>query len=161
MVWIVSLSFLQLLDGTFGSIVPWGLWFGLFHIPISLLCLPMALAHHLLPFTIHNHHVWNLECLLGQTQVIVSHMHPLSVGSTQVPFLMCTLEIPQKIAAQVLALNFVIWLIFLASLSTMSLSFLFLLLLSILWIFQSYKLNILELLSFLNSLHPYYYFLNI
>ena len=27
------------------------------------------------------------------------------VGSTQVPFLMCTLEIPQKIAAQVLALN--------------------------------------------------------
>ena len=106
MVWIVSLSFLQLLDGTFGSIVPWGLWFGLFHIPISLLCLPMALAHHLLPFTIHNHHVWNLECFLGQTQVIVSHMHPLSVGSTQVPFLMCTLEIPQKIAAQVLALNF-------------------------------------------------------
>ena len=28
------------------------------------------------------------------------------VGSTQVPFQMCTLEIPQKIAAQVLALNF-------------------------------------------------------
>ena len=27
------------------------------------------------------------------------------VGSTQVPFLMCTLEIPPKIAAQVLALN--------------------------------------------------------
>ena len=26
-------------------------------------------------------------------------------GSTQVPFLMCSLEIPQKIAAQVLALN--------------------------------------------------------
>ena len=29
----------------------------------------------------------------------------LTVGSTQVPFLMCTLEIPQKIAAQVLAFN--------------------------------------------------------
>ena len=28
-----------------------------------------------------------------------------SVGNTQVPFLMCTLEIPQKTAAQVLALN--------------------------------------------------------
>ena len=29
-----------------------------------------------------------------------------TVGSTQVPFLMCTLEIPQIIAAQVLPLNF-------------------------------------------------------
>ena len=31
--------------------------------------------------------------------------YALFAGSTQVPFLMCTLEIPQKIAAQVLALN--------------------------------------------------------
>ena len=30
----------------------------------------------------------------------------INVGSTQVPFLACTLEIPQKIAAQVLALDF-------------------------------------------------------
>ena len=29
----------------------------------------------------------------------------LNVGSTQVPFLLCTLEIPQKFAAKVLALN--------------------------------------------------------
>ena len=33
----------------------------------------------------------------------------LSVGSTQVPLLMCTLEIPQKIAAQVLALNLLLF----------------------------------------------------
>ena len=34
------------------------------------------------------------------------HMSKLFVGSTQVPFIMCTLEIPQKISAQDLALNF-------------------------------------------------------
>ena len=34
-----------------------------------------------------------------------SHENASHVGSTQVPFLMCTLEIPQKIPAQVLALN--------------------------------------------------------
>ena len=33
------------------------------------------------------------------------------VGSTQVPFLMCTLEIPQKFAAQVLALNLLLFLL--------------------------------------------------
>ena len=37
--------------------------------------------------------------------VIWRELVGLSVGSTQVPFLMCTLEIPQKIASQVLALN--------------------------------------------------------
>ena len=34
--------------------------------------------------------------------------YPHTVGSSKVPFLMCTLEIPQKIAAQVLALNFLL-----------------------------------------------------
>ena len=34
------------------------------------------------------------------------HVTTTTVGSTQVPFLMCTLEIPQKLAAQDLALNF-------------------------------------------------------
>ena len=32
--------------------------------------------------------------------------------ATQVPFLMCTLEIPQKFAAQVLALNLWLFLLF-------------------------------------------------
>ena len=49
------------------------------------------------------------------------------VGSTQVPFLMCTLEIPPKIAAQVLALTFSYLVYFRASLSTMRLSSIFVL----------------------------------
>ena len=71
-----------------------------------------------------------------------------SVETSQVPFLMCTLEIPQKIAAQDLALNFCSFCFTFELLSqTVSLSCIFvLLLLSFIWIFQSCKLNILELL---------------
>ena len=42
----------------------------------------------------------------NQGMMMAQPQSSLYVGSTQVPFLMCTLEIPQKIAAQVLALNF-------------------------------------------------------
>ena len=53
----------------------------------------------------------------------------MCVGSTEVPFLMCTLEIPQKLQHKFLLLTFSYLLYFLASLSTMissmSLSFTF------------------------------------
>ena len=53
---------------------------------------------HVLPWSIKDDdwQMWSMKfCMCGMYHV----------GSTQVPFLMCTLEIPQNIAAQVLALN--------------------------------------------------------
>ena len=48
------------------------------------------------------------------------------VRSTQIPFLMCTLEIPQKITVQVLALNFALFALLLSfSLNYELLSFTF------------------------------------
>ena len=53
---------------------------------------------------------YQVKILTGHTLYMVMSMKSfLIVGSTQVHFLMCTLEIPQKIAAQVLALNFLLF----------------------------------------------------
>ena len=68
--------------------------------------------------------------ILAQSNAILQLLLVQGVGSTQIPFLMCTLEIPQKFAAQVLTLNLLLFLLlsFLLKLSfsqTMSFSGIF------------------------------------
>ena len=84
------------------------------------------------------------------------------VGSTQVPFLMCTLEIPQKLQRKFLLLTFS-YLLLLSLFSNYEL-FMYFCFCSFFLLYGSFNhitSTSLSSLSFLYSFYPYHYFLNL
>ena len=72
----------------------------------------------------------------------ILHFATRNVRSTQIPFLMCTLEIPQKLLYKFLLLTFVLF----ALLLSCSLNYDLIIYCDFCFFFQSYELDILELL---------------